>query len=219
MSKRPDPVTLLPDPLPADPFTLFGEWFDEAMAAQATPNPNAMCVATVDAAGHPWARIVLCKLIDAQAGYVVFFTNYGSNKGRQLSRTPFAEAVFLFDAQGRQARLRGPVVRSPAAESDAYFQSRPRASRIAAWASRQSEAIASREALLAQYTEAERRFAEDYVPRPPHWGGWRIWPQRMELWVSGDARVHDRAAWTREVDVSDPQAPRGGEWSVTRLQP
>jgi pyridoxamine 5'-phosphate oxidase len=210
---------MLPSPLPADPFALFSAWLDEATRAGLTPNPNAMCVATVDEQGRPAARIVLCKRVDPELGLVVFFTNYESAKGRHLAHTGYAEAVFLWDAQGRQARLRGPVLRSPSDESDAYFQSRARASRIAAWASRQSQPIDSREALLAQLEQARGRFGDGEIARPPHWGGQRIWPQRMELWISGDARLHDRAVWTRDVTLNGTDRPETGPWSATRLQP
>lgn len=212
---------LLPDPLPDEPFTEFHRWLREAEGARRTPNPNAMCVATVDEHGHPRARIVLCKLVDVDSGHIVFFTNYASDKGRQLAGHPWAEAVFLFDAQDRQVRIQGPVTRSPAAESDAYFASRDRASRIGAWASDQSRPIASREQLVAQFAAAAARFGEDgEVPRPAHWGGWRLWGARVELWMSGEARFHDRAVWTREVTVRDDgAAPATGPWSVTRLQP
>jgi pyridoxamine 5'-phosphate oxidase len=211
--------TRLPDSLPAEPFTIFQQWLSQAVTAARTPNPNAMCVATVDEAGRPAARIVLCKRVAAEPGYIVFFTNYESAKGRHLARHGFAEAVFLWDAQGRQARLAGPVLRSPAPESDEYFRSRARESRIGAWASRQSQPVGSREQLLRQLDDASVRFAEGDVPRPPHWGGQRIWPTRMELWTSGDARIHDRAVWTREVDLDGTDTPHTGHWSCTRLQP
>ncbi len=213
---------LLPEPLPGEPFATFQAWFEQAMQRKATPNPNAMCVATVDQHGHPRARIVLCKLIDSGTGHVVFFTNYTSDKGRQLTHKGWAEAVLLFDAQDRQVRLQGPVVRSPANESDAYFASRARESRIGAWASEQSQPIPSREALIARYAEADQRFAaSEEVPRPPHWGGWRLWPERVELWVSGNARVHDRAVWQRQVTLHEGEdgGADTGPWTVTRLQP
>lgn len=210
---------LLPDPLPGEPFAEFERWLREAEQAALTPNPNAMCVATMDEHGHPRARIVLCKGVDAARGHVVFFTNYESDKGRQLTAHGWAEAVFHFDAQERQVRLQGPVVRSPAAESDAYFATRPRASQLGAWASNQSRPIASRQALLGQFEEVAARFGDAQVPRPSHWGGWRLWAARVELWMSGDARYHDRAVWTRELRVDGDDAVSAGPWSVTRLQP
>jgi pyridoxamine 5'-phosphate oxidase len=212
---------MLPEPLPEDPFPLFRAWFDEAVHSTSTPNPNAMCVATADSSGRPSARIVLCKLMDLERGYVVFFTNYESRKGRELGENAFAEAVFHWDAQGRQVRLSGPVLRSPAAESDEYFQSRPRESRIGAWASCQSQPVASRADLIGRFEAAASRFGEGEVLRPPHWGGNRLWPERMELWVSGDARIHDRAVWTREVTSpgGNDEPVVTGPWSATRLQP
>ena len=132
------PGSLLPEPLPADPFPLFTRWFNQAQAATAQPNPNAMTLASVGENGRPAARIVLCKDIDAASGHIVFHTNYRGRKGRELERHPFAAAVFHWDALDRQARLEGPVERSPESESDAYFRSRPWLSRIGAWVSDQS---------------------------------------------------------------------------------
>ena len=134
----------LPEPLPADPMPLFQEWFREAGARRAQPNPDAMIVATTASSGKPSARVVLCKRIDVAGGYVVFFTNYESRKGRELAARPRAAAVFHWDALHRQVRIEGPIVRSPDSESDQYFASRALDSRIAAWASAQSEPLASR---------------------------------------------------------------------------
>jgi pyridoxamine 5'-phosphate oxidase len=215
----------LPEPLPADPFALFAEWFAAANEQRVQPNPDAMVVATVDADGHPSARVVLCKQLIASPGYVVFFTNYQSRKGRALGATGRAAAVFHWDAFSRQVRLEGPVLRSPADESDAYFASRPVASRLGAWASRQSEPLASRAALVDQVAAAAERFkvradaTEGDVPRPPHWGGFRLWPEAIELWVEGPGRVHDRARWTRKLDPKDAVSFAAGPWSGTRLNP
>jgi pyridoxamine 5'-phosphate oxidase len=216
----------LPEPLPADPWPIFQAWFDEAHARQITPNPNAMVLATVDDQARPAARVVLCKEIVADPGYIVFFTNYQSRKGVELAGDPHAACVFHWDALQRQARLEGRVTRSPASESDQYFASRPLESRIGAWASDQSRPIASRQALIDRVNEVAARHNVDPetspddtpIPRPPHWGGYRFWVSRMELWVSGHGRVHDRGQWSRPLTPSsDGFTP--GSWDATRLQP
>jgi pyridoxamine-phosphate oxidase len=134
----------LPEPLPADPMPLFQEWFREAGVRRAQPNPDAMILATTASSGEPSARVVLCKRIDVAAGYVVFFTNYESRKGHELAARPRAAAVFHWDALHRQVRIEGPIIRSPDSESDQYFASRALDSRIAAWASAQSQPLESR---------------------------------------------------------------------------
>ncbi|MEM1184822.1 MAG: pyridoxamine 5'-phosphate oxidase [Planctomycetota bacterium] len=214
---------LLPDPLPAEPFTLFRAWFDGALDAKRQPNPNAMTLATVDADGRPSARIVLCKGIDEATGSVVFYTNYQSRKGRALDANPYATLVFHWDYADRQVRIEGRVEKATAHESDAYFQSRRWESRLGAWASEQSEPIASREDLLAQVTEKALDLELDMsaivdgggegleIPRPAHWGGYRVVAERVELWCGGTGRVHDRAEWRR--------ASESGPWATTRLQP
>jgi pyridoxamine 5'-phosphate oxidase len=208
----------LPEPLSAEPFALFGEWFNAAQTRQAQPNPNAMVLATVNAAGHPEARVVLCKLWNADPGHIVFFTNYLSHKGEQLSAHPRAAAVFHWDAMQRQVRMTGPVVKSPREESDTYFNVRPLGNRIGAWASQQSQPLASRAQLAAQVRDTEQRFGNE-VPRPPHWGGFRLWPETMELWVEGPGRVHDRAVWTRRVTPRDAYTFNCSAWTATRLNP
>lgn len=230
VSEAYSPPELLPDPLPADPFPIVRAWFDEAHDRRVQPNPNAMTVASVDGDGNPSARVVLCKKLDEGSGHVVFYTNYESRKGRALLDTAKAAAVFHWDALDRQVRIEGPVVKSPEAESDAYFASRPLESRIGAWASDQSRPVGSRQELLDRVSEAMARFkvrVEDirsntdvFVPRPAHWGGFRLWAARVELWVGGPGRVHDRACWTRELLPDGGQgSTRGGAWEATRLQP
>jgi pyridoxamine 5'-phosphate oxidase len=211
---------------------LFTQWFDEAHARRVQPNPNAFTLATVDADGTPSARVVLCKGIDAAAGYIVFHTNYNGRKGRALAANPRAGVCFHWDALDRQVRIEGPVTRSPEAESDAYFLTRPWLRRVGAWTSQQSEPVASRAALVEQLEATMRRFGIDpsnppppdstiEIPRPPHWGGVRIWARRVELWVGGSGRLHDRAAWVRELrpDGSGAGYVQDGLWSATRLQP
>lgn len=221
----------LPDPLPGEPLSLAADWLAEATRRASQPNPNAMVLATVDAGGAPSARVVLCKDIVAVPGYVCFYTNYRSRKGRELAVHPRAALVMHWDQLHRQLRIEGQVVKAPEAESDAYFASRPWQRRIGAWASAQSEPVASRAALLASVAETAARFhapvpgpedgpepASLAIPRPPHWGGYHLWASAVELWVEGESRIHDRARWER------PLAPAGaafeaGPWRATRLQP
>jgi pyridoxamine 5'-phosphate oxidase len=214
----------LPESLPADPLPLFQEWFREAAARRTQPNPDAMVVATVAGNGEPSARVVLCKRI-GDAGYTVFFTNYQSRKGRELAARPRAAAVFHWDALHRQIRIEGPIVQSPAAESDQYFASRALDSRIAASASAQSEPLESREALQQRVQELRTHLGipagatSGTVPRPPHWGGYRLWIEKIELWSEGANRVHDRAVWTRSLQRADEFSFTGGAWRSTRLNP
>lgn len=219
----------LPEPLPAEPLTLFRSWWDEAHAKRVQPNPNAMTLATVDPDGRIGARIVLCKAVNLSEGFFVFYTNYTGRKGVALEAGSRAALVFHWDDLDRQVRVEGVVTRSPEAESDAYFASRPWQSRVGAWASDQSRPIESRPAMQAKLAEVMRRFGIDPerppadaagldIPRPPHWGGYRVWADRVELWAAGPGRVHERAAWTRTLAAS-AEGYRGGLWVSTRLQP
>ena len=212
---------LLPDPLPDDPVPLLNDWMTEATAAAATPNPNAMVLSTVRD-GAPAGRVVLCKSIDLERGALVFFTNGQSPKGREIERAPRVAATFHWDHAGRQARVEGEAGPVDASESDAYFASRPLLSRLGAWASEQSEPLERRGDLVRSLAAVMRRFdvgvtdlaAERsgvVIPRPPHWGGYRIVATKLELWVSVRGRLHDRACWARDA----PDRP----WSGTRLQP
>jgi pyridoxamine 5'-phosphate oxidase len=241
---------LLPDPLPAEPLVIASRWLEEAFKAAQQPNPNAMVVASVDPEGHPSARVVLCKDIVPTPGYLVFYTNYQSRKGRQLTQQPRAAVVMHWDALHRQVRVEGPVVKTPEADSDKYFASRAWQSRLGAWASQQSEPIGSRADLQAAVVAAANRFGtpvpdapvdslspnldapargagsqgtpsnqEVVVPRPPNWGGFRIWAESVELWVEGAGRIHDRARWTRTLKKKSDESFETGPWTSTRLQP
>lgn len=190
----------------SDPFELFTRWFDEAVAA-AIPEPNAMTLATVDAAGRPAARIVLMKGIDTRG--VVFHTNYDSRKGRDLAANPRAALLFFWVGLERQVRIDGTAERVSAEDSDAYFAARPRGSQISAWASPQSAPVADRAWLEARFAECEARFASGAVPRPPHWGGVRVVPDRFEFWQGRASRLHDRLVWSRQ----------GDRWTIGRLAP
>ena len=215
----------LPEPLPADPLPIFQQWFDDARRRALQPNPDAMVLATVGDAGQPSARVVLCKRVAADDGFIVFFTNRQSRKGRELDAHPRAAAVFHWDALHCQVRIEGPVLHSPDAESDAYFASRAVASRIGAWSSNQSQPLASRAALAAQVEAAAKKFGvtatttEADIPRPAHWGGYRLWIDAIELWIEGPGRVHDRAVWKRELRPKDAISFSAGPWSATRLNP
>jgi pyridoxamine 5'-phosphate oxidase len=211
------PDQQLPDPLPAEPMSLLAAWCAEAARRRDQPNPDAMVLATCND-GQPSARVVLCKDIDATTGSLRFFSNYESRKGRELAANPRAALVFHWDQLHRQARLEGLVDKASAADSDSYFASRPRDSQIGAHASRQSEPIASLDALRAQTDIVARRHA-GVVPRPPHWGGYVFLARAVELWVAGAARLHERARWTREVSAAGGAQAAAGPWNVTRLQP
>ncbi len=215
----------LPEPLPADPLPMFSRWFREARARAVQPNPDSMVLATASADGAPSARVVLCKRIDEQAGYVVFFTNRNSRKGRELDGQQRAAAVFHWDAMHRQVRIEARVVRSPDEESDAYFASRAVLSRLSAWASQQSEPLASRAAFAERLEQEARRFGiepgalDGTVARPPHWGGYRLWIESLELWVEGPGRTHDRAVWKRTLTPTGPDIFAASAWTATRLNP
>ena len=214
MSDR-DPVPA-PDPngdrvyledLRADPVEQFREWF--AHAAQAgQPEPEAMAVATSPPDGHPSLRWVLLRGFD-QRGFV-FYTNRRSRKGGELTANPHAAAGFRWYVVDRQVRIVGPVSEVDDVESDAYFAGRPRGSQIGAWSSDQSQPVADRSELERRVAEAEARFGDGPVPRPPWWGGYRIDPVEMEFWQQGPFRVHDRFRYRRRPD---------GGWDLTQLFP
>jgi pyridoxamine 5'-phosphate oxidase len=222
----------LPDPLPENPLQLAASWLAEAFLDASQPNPNAMVLATVDDTGRPSARVVLCKEIAAVPGSLVFYSNYASRKGRELAVAPRAAVVFHWDHRQRQVRAEGLIERVSGAESDAYFRSRPWQSRLGAWASAQSEPLASRHALIEQLKRSAQRFGIPYtgpdtvapatadynIPRPPHWGGYRLHAEAVELWTEAEYRIHDRARWTRHVELRDGLA-NVGPWHGTRLQP
>jgi pyridoxamine 5'-phosphate oxidase len=190
-----------------DPIKQFSRWWDEALKSEVM-EVNAMTLATADAAGRPAARTVLLKGFDA-LGFV-FYTNYESRKGRDLAANPQASLLFFWRELERQVRIDGAVERVSDAESDAYFDSRPLASRIGAWASPQSEVIPGKAWLMAKAAEMGLRHGLN-PPRPPHWGGYRVTPREIEFWQGRPSRLHDRLVYVR--------AASGGEWTRARLAP
>jgi len=233
---NPVPSQWLPDPLPPDPLQIAYTWLRQAFDEQVQPNPNSMVLSTVAANGQPSSRVVLCKDIVLPQGYLLFFTNYESRKGAELAADPRVAALFHWDALHRQVRIEGFVVKAPARESDDYFASRPWQSRLGAWASQQSRPIGTRHQLIEALRSAATRFdtppvgpdadeANDdpqgvVVPRPPHWGGYRLWVESVELWVEGEYRIHDRALWNRSLAaIGDGHSFAATPWHVQRLQP
>lgn len=192
-----------------DPVVQFRSWFDAV--ADALPEPHAMVLATADAAGQPHARTVLLRGIDERG--LTFFTNYESAKARQLDANPRAECVFLWLPVHRQVRVQGSVRPVDVVESDEYFASRPRGSQLGAWASPQSQVVASRDDLERYWRAADERFA-DPVPRPPHWGGFRVQPTAWEFWQGRPSRLHDRVRYRRSDQVGF-----GSAWVRERLAP
>lgn len=191
-----------------DPLKQLLRWLDEAAQAQVL-EPSAMTLATATADGHPSARIVLLKGVDQRG--LEFYTDYRSRKAEELAENPAAALVFWWGELERQVRVTGRSERISAADSDAYFQSRPAGSRISAWASHQSQIVADRAALESQWAEAARRHSGDTIPRPPYWGGFRVLPTEYEFWQGRPNRLHDRLRYRR----SGPSDP----WLVERLSP
>lgn len=193
--------------LDPNPIRQFQKWFEEAVSV-GVAEPNAMTLATATRQGAPSARIVLLKSYD-ERGFT-FHTNYQSQKGRELSENPKAALVFYWPALERQIRITGTVAPVSREESEEYFRSRPHASQIGAWASGQSEVLASRRDLEARFDQRAHEFEGKAVPRPPHWGGYRVYPLAIEFWQGRASRLHDRFRYSR---VSEK------EWRLERLAP
>jgi len=190
-----------------NPFIQFKVWFDQVLSTSII-EPNAMTLATVGANGQPKARIVLLKHFDDRG--FTFFTNYNSHKGQELEQTPQAALVFWWGELERQIRIEGSIEKVDTAESDGYFSLRPWESRLGAWASQQSEVIESRDILEKRLEKLKSEYADLTVPRPPHWGGFRLIPDRLEFWQGRPSRLHDRLCYRRLKD---------GQWLRERLSP
>jgi pyridoxamine 5'-phosphate oxidase len=193
--------------LDPDPIKQFGNWFTAAIEARIR-DVNAMSLATASADGKPSVRIVLLKGFDHDG--FVFFTNYESEKGRDLAENPHAALAFYWIEQDRQIRISGETAQTSREESERYFRSRPIGSQLGAWASRQSEVLDARRVLDARMAQMSERFADKPIPLPPHWGGFRLIPDRMEFWQGRLNRLHDRFRYTRQTD---------GSWLLERLSP
>ena len=215
IAHMPNDVPPMPEPLPDTPLPLVEAWLAEAQ--QAMRNATSMTLATVDPDGRPSARMVICRGFDAEAGWLVFYTDRDSPKGRALEAHPRAALVFHWDILERQIRIEGPVTSAPDEDADRSWNTRPLDARIAAIASDQSRPIASRAALLAKVEEAAQRSGAA-PPRPVRWVGYRVWAERVELWVGQPARGHDRAVWTRMLEPTAGGCS-GRTWTATRLQP
>ena len=209
---------------------MVSTWLDHAWAVRPQPNPHAVVLATVAQNGQPSARLVLCKEINVELGYCVFYTNYRSRKAIELARNDRASMVFFWDGLHRQIRIEGRVTKSPAEESDMYFATRDWDKQLSAWCSDQSAPIDSRSAMHEKVIATARhlklvdergqfpnREPSEPIPRPPYWGGYRLWAGAVELWTEGEGRVHDRGYWQRNLG----EIPGGhhGSWRATRLQP
>ncbi len=189
-----------------DPIAFFSKWFKEAESARIT-EINAMTLATADAQNRPHARIVLLKGLDDRG--FVFFTNYDSAKGRHIAENPNVSLLFFWKELERQVRIDGRIEKVPAEESDIYFHSRPEGSRLGAWASPQSREIPHRNILELNYAKYEAEFSGISIPRPEHWGGYIVIPERIEFWQGRSSRMHDRILFKRH----------GAAWNRSRLAP
>jgi len=193
--------------LARNPFRQFEKWFEEALAAK-LPEPNAMVLSTADRSGRPSSRTVLLRGVDGRG--FVFYTSYEGRKGRELEVNPRASLVFPWIAMERQVIVEGPVAKVPPEESDAYFSSRPHPNQLSAWVSQQSAIIAGRAILEDGMKAVEMKYSGREVPRPPHWGGYRLDPETVEFWQGRRSRLHDRLRFRRA---------KGGDWTVERLAP
>ena len=199
--------SLLEKDVDANPFNQFNAWWEDALKSE-LDEVNAMTLATASATGIPSARIVLLKSV-SEEGFV-FYTNYNSNKGKELEENPNACLVFFWKELERQIRITGKVKKVSAAESDEYFLSRPEGSRIGAWASPQSQVIASREIIEEHITKYTMEFANTNILRPPNWGGYIVMPETFEFWQGRPNRLHDRIQYSLQKE---------GNWKIERLAP
>ncbi len=213
-----------------NPLDRLAEWLDEARTESSRRNPLAMALATCSAQGAPSVRMVLAKDFCAATGHIVFYTNFGSRKAAELDATARAAGVIYWEEfGGRQLRIEGPVTRAPSSDADAYFAQRPAASQLNAWVSEQSRPLVDDESLNVAAAKKAAELGLDYarldpanpaaIPRPDHWGGYRLWIERVEFWSEGAGRFHDRVLYSRTLDLRVAPPSAGNDWQMTRLQP
>jgi pyridoxamine 5'-phosphate oxidase len=219
---------MLSQSMTQNPLLLLQSWFNEALELDLQPNPDTMAIATSNSQGLPNVRMVLCKEINTEEGYVVFYTNYNSVKSMEIKENPKCSALFHWDKLGYQIRIRGEILQSPDEENDAYFASRHLGSQVGAWASNQSNSVVDRQALDDQFRKILDRFNltnesitrnEKKIPRPPHWGGYRLWIKEIEFWLNQKDRLHDRLHFRRALTISSEGIETEKNWTVKRLQP
>ena len=211
-----------------NPLLILKEWMDEVVQSKIQPNPNSMSISTIDANGRPNSRMVLCKEINEELGYLVFYTNYQSNKSKEIAVNNECSGLFHWDGFGYQVRVRGIIVKSPEAESDNYFATRDIGSQLSAWASHQSQIVEDRESLDNRFQQAMDKFnvkeselesSEINIPRPEFWGGYRIWIREIELWLNQKDRFHDRLSFKRKLATTSSGFETSNDWVIKRLQP
>ena len=219
---------MLSQSMTKNPILLLQSWLNEAMELDLQPNTDSMAIATSNSQGLPNVRMVLCKEINTEEGYVVFYTNYNSVKSMEIKENPKCSALFHWDKLGYQIRIRGEILQSPDEENDAYFASRHLGSQVGAWASNQSNPVEDREALDDQFKKILDRFNltsesitrnEQKIPRPPNWGGYRLWIEEIEFWLNQKDRLHDRLHFRRALTISSGGIETEKKWTVKRLQP
>ena len=219
---------ILSQSMTQNPLLLLQSWLKEAMELDLQPNPDTMAIATSNSQGLPNVRMVLCKEINIEEGYVVFYTNYNSVKSLEIKENPKCSALFHWDKLGYQIRIRGEILQSPDEENDTYFASRHLGSQVGAWASNQSNPVEDREALDDQFKKILDRFNltsesitrnEQKIPRPPNWGGYRLWIEEIEFWLNQKDRLHDRLHFRRALTISSEGIETEKKWTVKRLQP
>ena len=219
---------ILSQSMTQNPLLLLQSWLNEAMELDLQPNPDTMAIATSNSQGLPNVRMVLCKEINTEEGYVVFYTNYNSVKSLEIKENPKCSALFHWDKLGYQIRIRGEILQSPDEENDTYFANRHLGSQVGAWASNQSNPVKDREALDDQFKKILDRFNltsesitrnEQKIPRPPNWGGYRLWIEEIEFWLNQKDRLHDRLHFRRALTISSEGIETEKKWTVKRLQP